>query len=234
MDPIICTWNALLPRGPDVVWPDGCRDLIAIITKNHKPKVICSALDSSPRHIFCPDETQFVGVRLSPGTTFHWDQSSTSKTLLDFDLSDYFNAFYRDENIDIQTHAVLNQLVNYVNSFAVKTPAWLAHFFEDLIGETTTKAYMMSERTIRRKVVQTTGAPPRYWYGIARARRASLEVCRSEKPLSYIAADYGFSDQAHMTREFQRWFNSTPMRLRANKECSLARLTGPDMFHQFW
>lgn len=46
------------------------------------------------------------------------------------------------------------------------------------------------------------------------AARAARKICATGAPLSRIAADTGFADQAHMTRALVGLFGLTPMRLR--------------------
>lgn len=231
MNPIVCTWSLKLPKGSDVVWPDGCRDLIAIIPQTNPVKVICSGLDSSARIISCVEETLFVGVRLSPGVRFPWDQSDVSHVYTDFDLSAYFHSLGHSFNFQTEPQVVLYALSRYIYSCAEPSPAWLANYFQDLHNGDAKRISTLSERSIRRNLVQATGAPPRYWHGLARARKVGLEVCGSDNPLVFIAADYGFSDQAHMTREIKRWFGCSPKRLRANRELAIARLAAPDVFY---
>jgi AraC-like DNA-binding protein len=42
----------------------------------------------------------------------------------------------------------------------------------------------------------------------------------------HVAARHGYADQAHMTRDLQRWFGATPTRLRA-MPVFLATLAAP-------
>ena len=55
--------------------------------------------------------------------------------------------------------------------------------------------------------------PPEYWRLLSRARRAAAELA-GPMPLAAIAADCGFSDQAHLTRETLRWFGQTPRQMQ--------------------
>jgi AraC family transcriptional regulator len=45
-----------------------------------------------------------------------------------------------------------------------------------------------------------------------RIERARVEVAKSDRPLSMIALDAGFSDQSHFTRVFRQTFGETPAR----------------------
>ena len=52
-------------------------------------------------------------------------------------------------------------------------------------------------------------------YKLARIRGAARAM-RESLPLVEIAFMHGYADQAHMSREFRRWLNVSPTRLRAN------------------
>lgn len=66
------------------------------------------------------------------------------------------------------------------------------------------------------------GVPPWSYVTERRVRRAE-ELLGSDRPLSEIAFDTGFADQAHFTRVFKRVTGSTPGAARA------ARRNGPDV-----
>lgn len=230
MNPIVCTWSVQLSKGSVEVWPDGCRDLISIIDRKQPPKVICSGLDVSVRHVVCTNETRFLGVRLTPGVTFPWDRVDPGKMRMDVALSQYLPSFGRHWDFWADHEEVLNELIGQIESLACSAPNWVVDYFQELWTEKAESACSLSERSIRRKLVQATGAPPRFWQSLARVRKVGLEICRSDTTLASIAADYGFSDQAHMSREIRRWFGCTPMMLRANREQATTRLTAPNGF----
>lgn len=73
----------------------------------------------------------------------------------------------------------------------------------------------MSVRSLERLVKAATGRPPAYWRGLARVRAAASNI-DAAVPLSALAADHGYADQAHMTRAFRQWFGTSPARLRAD------------------
>lgn len=71
------------------------------------------------------------------------------------------------------------------------------------------RAVGVSQRSMTRIVRQGTNRPPVYWHRLARLRRAA-QALHSTTPLSVLAADHGFSDQAHLNRECLHWFGLTP------------------------
>lgn len=68
----------------------------------------------------------------------------------------------------------------------------------------------LSTRTLRRRTRTATGLPPKRLLTMERFRRAVYEVPLRPAELSGVAGDLGFSDQAHLTREFQRHAGLTP------------------------
>lgn len=79
----------------------------------------------------------------------------------------------------------------------------------------------VSERTLRRTVMRATGWPPSRWIALARARRCAHALAFEEHPLAEIAANTGYADQAHMTRDMASWFQMTPRQLRDNARIKL-------------
>lgn len=65
-------------------------------------------------------------------------------------------------------------------------------------------------RTLRR----FTGCSPARLARIVRLRAAAEQLRTSELPVAAIAADQGFSDQAHLTRQFRAHFGTTPNAFR--------------------
>lgn len=68
--------------------------------------------------------------------------------------------------------------------------------------------------SVSRGFRQVFGMPPVGYRLIQRTRRAISAVRTSVEPLSLIAQDCGFADQAHMTRAIQRLTRATPTALR--------------------
>lgn len=63
----------------------------------------------------------------------------------------------------------------------------------------------------------TTGVAPHQWQMNARLERAKQLLLGNDAPLSTVAADAGFADQAHFTRVFRKGVGMTPARWRKLK-----------------
>jgi AraC-like DNA-binding protein len=67
-----------------------------------------------------------------------------------------------------------------------------------------------SVRTLHRRMRTSTGFSPKRFLAMQRFRRSVYEIATRSGGLSVIAFNLGFSDQAHMTREFRRHAGVTP------------------------
>jgi AraC-like DNA-binding protein len=67
-----------------------------------------------------------------------------------------------------------------------------------------------SGRTLQRRVRTATGLPPKRFLAVERFRRAVHDISVQPAKLSLAACKLGFSDQAHLTREFRRHAGVTP------------------------
>ena len=75
-----------------------------------------------------------------------------------------------------------------------------------------------------------TGASPQYWTSLYRARLAGRALVEGKMPISEIAFASGFADQAHLTREMNRWFGVTPAALREDGAINEGLFSDPDAF----
>lgn len=68
----------------------------------------------------------------------------------------------------------------------------------------------VSERALRREVLEAVGVPLRSIASIVRFHRAMMLMREPGARPSTVAAEAGYSDQAHMNREFRRYGRFTP------------------------
>ncbi|MDV2965825.1 AraC family transcriptional regulator [Nitratireductor aquimarinus] len=150
--------------------------------------------------------TCLTGYRLRPGTTLD---------LAEFEIAD------RDvSNLDTEIEALTrhDQEISEIID-ALSLPGNSVHRLARQQG--------VSERTLQRRFRHLSLPTPAFWRQLGRARRA-VQALPCRVPLAEIAAHYGYSDQAHMTREFVRWFGWTPVQLRRNP-AAIADLAQPGL-----
>lgn len=183
-----------------LVFPDGCRDLIVSLPAQGKPACFVTSLADEVETPEFMAGQQLVGVRLHAGAQFDeralLDQLTGSER---FDGEDLLLAIGSEVRVDPLVHEAL---------------AWLA---DAPRLDTARTSVGLSTRSLERLLMARTGRTPVCWRNLARARRCARALFGAG-PLVAIAADHGYADQAHMTREMQRWFGASPSRLRAEAE----------------
>jgi AraC-like DNA-binding protein len=180
--------------------PDGCRDLIVITPRAGAPACLVSPLsESNETHGFAPGD-QAMGVRLRPGVQL--DERAVLALLQGhdrFDDVDLLAAVAAATRLDARVDEALASLCE-----APSLPIAQAR-----LG--------VSARSLERLLAGRTRRSPLWWRSLARARRCARALA-GEAPLATLAADHGYADQAHMTRDLRRWFGHAPARLRAMPE----------------
>lgn len=199
---ILDTWSFTSAAGcpPSVVLPDGCRDLIFTCSSGSAPGWKISQLFDSA---FCTGEKSvaihMTGYRFSPDTTIQ------SERLL------------RElEKLTPEDHGNIIALVSEFATGNNDVREALAYIAQ---GQKTVDQYAracgISRRSFQRLLLLNTGRSPVYWRQLARIRLAGRLLGKASS-LAEAAADAGFSDQAHMSREFIRWFGIQPDRFRSD------------------
>lgn len=200
---------------PTTVLPDGCSDLILHIdARGHSDWHISPLADAA---MVVPGRAgeQWLGFRLLPGTSIDapallrstqaiWQQSLRragwpSSSLANRDTAPpealVLEAIDHHTRMDPRTQGALHSLAH------CRTVGAAAH------------SLGVSERSLERLTQRATGQTPRFWRALARVRRAALALGTTQ-PLAEIAADHGYADQAHFSRDCLRWLGYTPASLR--------------------
>lgn len=164
------------------------------------PQWLLTALADTAYGVASAAGESFWGYRFHPGATV--DEAALLKALHDGRLSEAHDALPLVDEFVRLDGRVTEALQSLSDTPSV---AWAARH----LGA--------SERSLQRLVLAATGRSPGYWKGLARIRRAALALS-GMAPLAAIAADHGYADQAHMSREFKRWFDLSPSRFQASAD----------------
>lgn len=189
-----------------IIHPDGCRDLICVSRGGEPDALYVTEWDSQPQVVHLQAGMKIVGYRLSPGTTI-------ASTIL---TNEKPNAAALEDMIE--SEAVQSSEIFEI----IET---LAH--SNATVEQVARHKKRTARTLQRHFRDLSLPSPDYWRLLGRARR-SAKALPFDVSLADIAHEYGYSDQAHMTRQFVRWFGCTPARLRHDK-VSIAGITQPGL-----
>ncbi|MFO8005129.1 helix-turn-helix domain-containing protein [Thioalkalivibrio sp.] len=177
---------------PVTVFPDGCRDVLVIHPPGTRPFVTLTPFDFRPRPVALPRGTAITGYRLRPG-------SAVDQPVLDAIAA---NPAAAREILSHDLGAV-DDVGTVIDALALPGAS---------VGSAA-RSLGLSVRTLQRHLVGLHLPPPDYWRLLARARRAAAMLA-DHASLTDVADSAGFTDQAHLTREFVRWFGQTPGGLR--------------------
>lgn len=177
--------------GVELVMPDGCRDVLVVAPDDAPSRLVFTSLDDRPRAAPVQAGTRLQGYRLRPGVTL---QARALAALAPEAVAASLHALVQ---VDAELVAALEALGTG------QSVAWVA------------SAMGVSTRSLQR-LLQSRGLPvPAFWRQLGRARIAA-QLLVHPVSLAELAADAGYSDQAHLTRAMRRWFGMTPQRLRVS------------------
>ncbi len=198
-DTVLQEWRFTAKNGGiSPVIPDGCRDLIYLASTDIKPHWFVTLLDSSVRSVTVRPGDFYWGYRLRPGSYV--------------DVGKLLEAV---NNLEPGQ----NEVVSRIESFSSMQP----HLGEALacIGsgiKSLAKAARelgVSVRTLQRLIRGHTGTVPLFWSRLARVRKSARAAVHTAS-LAETAHDFGFADQAHMSREFRHWLNVSPLGVKSD------------------
>lgn len=186
-------WTHDVPEATrTTVFPDGCRDVLIIRQPGARPQVRLTRFDLRPRTAALMAGSALQGFRLRPGAGLSAQSLEAIAAAPD-----------RAEAV-IRSDLVLSEDADYAIRALGLPEATVTGTARDL---------GLSLRSLQRLFRALDLPPPDYWRLLSRARRAAAQLA-APVPLAAIAADCGFSDQAHLTRETLRWFGQTPRQIR--------------------
>ncbi|MAA99506.1 MAG: AraC family transcriptional regulator [Stappia sp.] len=192
--------HTVTATGPDLVLPDGCRDLIVVCVPGSAPTAFVSELHSAPvLATGFPPGTRLTGYRLAPGTRIEAGPLLSRVVHTAEDPGSHLSLIEEHCSRD----AGIIEAFAGIEAAPVTTAADLA------------RRLSLTPRTLQRLFSANRLPAPGFWLRLARARRAALGL-RGGACLAEIAADAGYADQAHMTRAFRNWFGATPARLKSD------------------
>lgn len=177
----------------NVILPDGCCDVIQVRPDTGPPRVFLSNLQHSPEPSIISAGDVMTGFRLHPGT---WVSVEWLTTLTGDEDTDQLQ---QQINENCATVPALNEILRHM----AQNPVAVSQVARDL---------GVSRKTLLRQFRRHHLPPPEFWLRLARVKLAAAQLKNAE--LAEIAYGSGFSDQAHMTREFRKWFHCTPGHMR--------------------
>lgn len=197
--PVLDHWQATTDvAGAVAIYPDGCRDVIWTHVPGQRPGwIYTDQIDRSVRMAQSAARQSYLGWRMKSGVALS-DPGLLARLPDDpaRGLERLMEALTLPEDLADLLGALADPDLGRV----------------DLVVAETRFARRTAERLIRK----ATGHGPAFWIRLARVRRAAAALREGVAPAD-AAADQGYADQAHLTREFRSWFGLTPGAVRAGR-----------------
>jgi AraC-like DNA-binding protein len=227
---VLCLWSQEIGDGTAAlshrVLPDGCIDIVWIGTA---PAVVAGPA-TGPVVVALAPRTTVVGVRLRPGAAAGLLGAPASALLnRDTPLGELWGAAAAALSARVLEQASpADRLAAAAAALAPRLAAagppdpliaaatlWLARHPAGRIADLC-RALAISERRLRRRFAAAIGYGPKTFQRVLRLQRVLAlagRLPRAGTTLAGLAADAGYADQAHMSRELQALAGRSPATL---------------------
>jgi AraC-like DNA-binding protein len=224
---VACRWMRQAaddePADSVLILPDGCVDLLW-----REGALVVAGLDRRARPVPVTPGERILGLRLRPGVAGAVLGMPASEVLdVHVKLEELLGAQVKElaEQIaesadDDEAFALLEGMVGSRLDGDGPDPLVLAATrrlgFPGSRVDQLADALGISERQLRRRFHQSVGYGPKTLDRVLRFRRLVAQagaLAAGESDLARVAADLGYADQAHMTRDCLRLSGLTPVRL---------------------
>jgi AraC-like DNA-binding protein len=204
--------------------PDGCVDLVLEVARDYGAWIYGST--TRPTEIACSQGAHYLGIRFRPGQSRHFIHAAACEITdarAELDGSMLFPAEMIATRIAAGT--LFSQLDEILAATLSCSPPevslvdgviqYVEAHHGDIGIEAIARRFGKSRRQLERTFLQVVGVPLKFFCTLSRLRHAAQLIAQpAERSLTAIASDAGYSDQAHMTRDFRRLAGATPAQLR--------------------
>jgi AraC-like DNA-binding protein len=214
-----CLWIRVMPPNggaPARVLPDACSDLIWRSGEG----AFVAGPDTGPVPVTAPPGSVTLGARFRPGAGGPaLAQPLDELRDLRVDVGELVPALARRLDPDLKPAAALRELAVAAGELAeARPPDALASAAARRLSSprarsaTVAEELGISERHLRRRLLASVGYGPKTLQRVLRFRLflRRLDAANGDAELAVLAAECGFADQAHLTRESSRLAGSSP------------------------
>jgi AraC-like DNA-binding protein len=202
------------------VLPDGAVDVVIKIQEASECSWVYGTTTQSTT-IALDQHCHYLGIRFKPGQSRHFlhvpaneltDSCESADTLLRFSFEGALNT-----SVNASVFTQLNQLLQdhlaHVSPTRTRMDEAIAliqasHGAASI--EHAADVFCRSRRQFERVFQEIVGISPKLFSQIARFQHAATSTSRVTTSLADVAARAGYTDQSHMTREFNRFANTSP------------------------
>lgn len=206
------------------ILPDGCSDIVLELSESGNNAFIYGTTTYNKKISLKPN-TDYLGFKLKPGTEILSKRFNTRDLINDvielergefhFSSNYFFDSLIKIPSFDNKINFI-KEILQEHNSFSInERMAAILDYIHLKRGSVSTKElakkHNLSERQIERTFKDKNGITPKLYSRIIRFQGA-MQAIESGRNLNMadIAFNLGYSDQAHMTREFRSLSGKTP------------------------
>lgn len=233
-DRVLCVWSQVIGAGETMhrhrVLPDGCADLVWI---GEAPAVVAGPA-TGPVIVPLAPRTIVVGVRLRPGAAAMLGPPVSALSDRDTPLGDIWGSeplsapIAGQGSIEARLAAAQAVLATRLADAGppdrgiVAATRWLARHPDGRI-EDLARLFEMSPRRLHRRFLAAVGYGPKTLQRVLRLQQVLALAARSPREgLAGLAAEAGYADQAHMSREVRALTGRSPGVLMRGAQSTLA------------
>lgn len=200
-----------VPDPAVTILPDGCVDVVLEVTGTDSCAWVFGST-TRPTKVACLPGARYLGVRFRPGCSRHFlraaayeftDRREDAARLLRFDVD--LETFRRLDDILARTLAKAPPAESRVDVAVRRIEAAQGALRADELA----RGLGVSLRQLQRGFAREVGVTPKLFAMICRAGHAA-RLLRGRAGLADAAAQAGYADQSHMTRDFARLAGTTP------------------------
>jgi AraC-like DNA-binding protein len=201
--------------------PDGCIDIV-IEVAGGRWRAWGYGSTTRPTLLPCEPGRHYLGIRFRPGMARHFirsradeltDRQEDAQALLALPLEPIAECVGEAGLFDAIDRRLASRLTAAAPALtcADRTVRAIQAAHGAVRLEAVATQLGLSPRQLQRQFLQTVGVTAKFFCRIARAERAAALMSREGRdPLADIAADAGYADQSHMTRDFERLRGASP------------------------
>lgn len=204
-----------------VALPDGCIDIVLEVA-GARWRARGYGSTTRPTLLPCEPGRHYLGIRFRPGMARHFiqagadeltDRQEDAQALLPLPLEAIAERVGGAGLFDEIDRHLASRLPGAapVPSGADRMVSAIQAAHGEIRLEAMAAQLGRSPRQLQRQFLQTVGVTAKFYCRIVRAERAAALLSRSAGArIADIAADAGYADQSHMTRDFERLRGASP------------------------
>lgn len=183
--------------------PDGCIEIIRRLQgssfwRSEQPEIFVAGITSAPTALHMSGDGRFIGIRLWP---WAWNSLATLRSPALVDTWRHLKDAAPQLNVPLSLDGAMTAMGEALASFPAD-PLYAAILGAQSVSELAQRSGR-SHRWLQRWFERNIGISPRKYLRLLRFSQTLGGLPGAEGTLAGHAADHGFADQAHMSREFR-------------------------------